>query len=242
MDPRCEALLEELYTQTQQPGLDGQMHPVDLQTRISRAQGEFLHRFTLERGAERTLEIGMAYGFSTLYLLAAHAERGKGRHTAVDPFAVSHWNGIGLAKVRASGLEGSFRFFETTSLLALPPLAQAGERFDLVYIDGDHRFDAVIVDFHLSDPLCEVGGHIVLDDMWMPSIQWATRFLVRNFAYDVVPQPIANLLVLRKREDDRRPWDHFVPFPEEEEEAPRQRAKPWRKRVKRAVRRWRGGR
>lgn len=239
MDAHCAALLDELYTKPEQPGHDGAMYAMDARTRISREQGEFLHRFALEQGAERTLEIGMAYGFSTLFLLAAHADRGNGRHTAVDPFAVRDWHGIGLAKVRASGLADSFRFFEQTSICALPPLAQAGERFDLVYIDGNHTFDAVIVDFHLSDPLCEVGGHIVLDDMWMPSIQWATRFIVRNYAYDVVPQPIGNVLVLRKREDDRRAWDHFVPFPPDDA-ASRGKRKPLRKRIKRALRELRG--
>lgn len=214
METTIPALLEDLYQGEEHLGSDGQRHRIDTKTRISRAQGEYLQQLALESGAERTLEVGMAYGFSTLFLLAAHAQRGRGLHTALDPFESRVWHGIGLKKVEQSGCERYFRFFEQTSIEALPALRRERESFDLVYIDGNHQFDAVIVDFHLSDPICKVGGHIVLDDMWMPAIQSATRFIERNLPYERVNQPIRNLLVLRKVGEDRRRWDHFVPFSE----------------------------
>jgi hypothetical protein len=52
----------------------------------------------------RTLEIGMGYGFSALFFLAAIAQNKVGRHTAVAPFQRSDWHGIGIAKVRAVGI------------------------------------------------------------------------------------------------------------------------------------------
>ena len=225
MDPEFTAWIDDLYENPEQPGSDGQLHRLDAVTRISREQGEFLYRLTVETKAERTLEVGMAYGFSTLFFLAAHRALGAGCHTAVDPFENTLWHGIGLTKVEHSGCGPSFRWLEQTSIRALPALRDAGEVFDLVYIDGDHRFDAVIMDFHLADPLCRIGGHIVLDDLWMPSIRCAARFIQQNLPYQRVEQPIQNILVLRKTAEDQRRWDHFEPFLEE-----RERRWPWRRR------------
>lgn len=46
----------------------------------------------------------------------------------------------------------------------------AAEKFDLIFIDGSHRFDDVLVDFTLAAELCPIGGSIVFDDAFMKSI------------------------------------------------------------------------
>jgi hypothetical protein len=53
---------------------------------------------------------------------------------------------------------------------------------------------------------------IAFDDMWMPSVRSAASFIVRNCHYQIVPQPVRNMLVLRKMADDDRDWRHFEPF------------------------------
>jgi len=35
---------------------------------------------------QATLEIGLAYGFSTIYFLAVLAENGNGHHSSIDPY------------------------------------------------------------------------------------------------------------------------------------------------------------
>jgi hypothetical protein len=56
------------------------------------------------------------------------------------------------------------------------------------------------------------GGIIVFDDMWMQSVSTVVDFVIRNRAYEWVPQPVENMAVLQKRRDDDRDWQHFVPF------------------------------
>jgi hypothetical protein len=64
-------VLRSMYSGQPQKGLDGQDHELRLDTRISVEEGACLYRLCRDTKAERTMEIGCAYGFSTLYFLAA---------------------------------------------------------------------------------------------------------------------------------------------------------------------------
>ena len=76
----------------------------------------------------------------------------------------------------------------------------------------NHRFDDVLVDFYLSDQVLAEGGLIAFDDMWMPSVRTVQSFILSNRKYEIVPQPVANMIVMRKLADDDREWAHFQPF------------------------------
>ena len=53
----------------------------------------------------------------------------------------------------------------TISIDAFPKLIELYEgQFDLIYIDGDHRADAVYIDAINSYTLCKIGGIIIFDD------------------------------------------------------------------------------
>jgi predicted O-methyltransferase YrrM len=54
-----------------------------------------------------------------------------------------------------------------TSHEVLMELSRAGRQFDVIYIDADHRFDAVLLDTILSWPMVRVGGCLIWDDyLW----------------------------------------------------------------------------
>ena len=163
--------------------------------------------------APATLEIGCAYGFSTVFFLAAIAKNREGGHTAIDPFQRTDWHGIGVANVRAVGGDSSFRFIEERSDRAATDLARKNASFDIIFIDGNHRFDDALVDFYLYAPLCKADGLIILDDMWMNSLQTAASFIRSNRTDFVeVPTALQRICVFRRTGDDLRPWDHFRPF------------------------------
>ncbi len=50
-------------------------------------------------------------------------------------------------------------------------LQKAGQRFDLVYIDGSHKRDQVMIDTLLAWPMLNVGGLIIWDDYNWPKGQ-----------------------------------------------------------------------
>jgi predicted O-methyltransferase YrrM len=164
---------------------DDRGNKFDIRSGIKYSEGIALYELIRKRSARETLEIGMAYGLSTLFMCQALSDNGGGRHTAVDP-RQDEWHSIGLANIRRAGLEDFFRFFPAPSDLVLSRLVTEGERFDLVFIDGKHLFDYVLVDFYYSDKLIRPGGCIVLHDYWIPAVRKALAFVLANRRFKVV--------------------------------------------------------
>jgi predicted O-methyltransferase YrrM len=206
-------VLGSIYGGEPQSGQDGLQYEVDRVTRISIQAGLDLYHACRAMKAQLTMEIGCAYGFSTLYFLAAHATRSAAAHVAIDPWENSTWHGIGVENVKKTGMQGKFRLIEEPSVVGIPMLMGDGTLFDVIFIDGNHRFDDVLVDFTLSARVCKQGGLIILDDMWMPSIRKAVSFVQRNRTdFEEVSMVEENLCAFRKIGEDKRSWTHFEDF------------------------------
>jgi predicted O-methyltransferase YrrM len=209
----ADDLLDSMYAGEPQLGIDGRHHAIDESTRISREQGAVLAGIHRLVGPDLSIEIGLAYGFSTVFFLAAIRDGGGGRHLAIDPYQRGLWHGIGLTRATLLGMEDRFECLEKPSRLALPELAAAGRRAQLVYIDGDHKFDSALLDFLLADAICDIDGCVIFDDMWLPSIRKAVRFIEANRPdYALLDSPLPNIALFRKTSDDRRDWRHYVEF------------------------------
>jgi predicted O-methyltransferase YrrM len=228
------SLLGSMYRGEPQVGADGHRHALDGLTRIAPAEGMWLYDLCRRLKPEKSLEIGLAYGFSTLFLLAAISANGSGEHVAVDPCQPDRWNGIGAQWARILGMEHAFRFISETSVQALPALAGNGEAFDLIFVDGSHFFDSALVDFVLASEVCRPGGYIILDDLWLPPIRKVVAFVRANrLDFTEVETPmhrlwsrwsarapgrvinevaLANVAVFRKTGTDNRAWSHYVDF------------------------------
>ena len=204
----AQAILNDMYTLPEIDGADGPV-AINRITRVDRTKGAELHRLVKESGAAKSLEVGLAYGFSTIWILDALAEGGS--HTAIDPFQFTSWGGVGVTQARR--LPGkNFTFLEDYSIHALSDFIRAREKFQFIFIDGAHRFDDVLVDFYLADQVLEVGGTLVFDDTWMASIRTVLSFVLSNRAYQVIPQRSGRMAAVRKLRADDRHWRHFRPF------------------------------
>jgi hypothetical protein len=110
-------------------------------------------------------------------------------------------------------MSDSFRFIEEKSISALVHLADRGKMFEVIFIDGNHRFDDAFVDFKLSAELCPMGGCIILDDMWMPAIRKAVAFIRSNRKdFEELKTPVSNIAAFRRIGEDARPWYHSEEF------------------------------
>jgi predicted O-methyltransferase YrrM len=214
MFERTKKKLESMYRKDPQPGPDGTTCTLDGITRISPEQGLFMADLHRQLAPSTSLEVGMAYGFSTLFFEDAMHEHGYGHHIAIDPFEFTTWKGVGHQAVQDLGFGARFTLVQKTSVAALTELHAAGLRPELVFIDGDHRFDGALVDFYCVDKMLPVGGVALFDDMWMPSIQKLAAFIRASFedSYEEVASPVRNVFVIQKKADDQRPWDHFASF------------------------------
>ena len=165
-------IIDSIYATGECVSPDGTGHSV-FPTAIKRAEGEALYRLTRDLDARQTLEVGMAWGLSSLFFCQAHQDAGHAlpAHTAVDPFQVQGFHSMALHNLAAAGLREGVTFVGESSHTALPRLVSEGKRYDLIFIDGCHLFDGALVDFFFSDQLLPVGGHLVFDDLWMPAVR-----------------------------------------------------------------------
>ena len=122
-----------------------------LNSAIQPAEGELIHRAISETDVEKTIEVGCAYGLSSLFICGALANWPNPHHVIIDSFQTSAYNGQGLANLRSAGVS-FFELIEKPSELALPALLEQGAEFDFALIDGFHTFDHTLLGFFLSQP------------------------------------------------------------------------------------------
>lgn len=161
-------------------GLSSQLH--------SETSGEAccaMHQFLKENPPECAIEIGMAYGFSSLAILTALEENNRGRLISVDPYppGFDHVRQSALLAIDNAGLSHRHAHVHAESELALPRLFNEGVRPDFVYIDRYHGFDHAFVDFFFADKLLPVGGTITFDDSRWRSVPRVIRDLLKHGHY-----------------------------------------------------------
>lgn len=149
-------------------------------------EGKVLQAIVRRVRPERSLEIGFAYGVSTLYICDELSRLGHSvHHIVMDPFQSTQWRGIGLRNVREAGFGHIVDFREEYSEIALPKLVADGVTIDFALIDGWHTFDQVMVEFYYINRLLRVGGVVAFDDADRRSVNRAVRHALTYPAYRV---------------------------------------------------------
>jgi predicted O-methyltransferase YrrM len=220
--------IESVYRSGTVTDSTGNIHHI-LPSAVPPEEGETLRELVVAEQASATLEVGLAYGLSTLFICEGLLANGPtGKHVAIDPLEGILFQDAGLATLDAAGVASMVEFLREPSDLALPRLLGSERHFDLVFIDGAHHFDNAFVDCFYSVKLLRPGGVLVVDDVWMPAIDLIVRYLVTNFGCRRIrhvpasstaaphqPGAGARLAILRtpgQGELPERPWDSFVPF------------------------------
>ena len=180
----------------------------DKTTPVKASEAAFIYEWIRQHGLRRTLEVGFGYARSAAYIMSATG----GPHIAMDPFQASY-NHLGLKNAERLGLTPRLDFRHDYSHNVLPQLVKENRRFDFIFIDGDHKYDGILVDFYYSDLLLDHGGYVLLHDTWMRSTQLVTAFIRRNKRnYRYVKTPLRNLALFQKQGEDTRTWMHFREF------------------------------
>ncbi len=235
------SVLDKIYTNNQVEDTQGNSINI-FPVATPKIVGEFLYEYIQNYNCQHTLEIGMAYGLSTVAICQAHADKGSGSHISIDPYQNKTWKSIGLLNVQRAGLSERVRLLEGSSATALPQLVAEAQKIDFAFIDGSHLFDYTLLEFFYIDLLLETEGLIVFDDLWMPSIRKTVSFVLENRAYKLLPlkaksnwqQQIGrvgtriiqtqlkwesglkwareNICIIQKQNDDRRKWNFYRNF------------------------------
>jgi predicted O-methyltransferase YrrM len=182
----------ETILDTQQISDGGQSLPLrhpdfpNLAVAIDRAEGALLQRVIADVQPRTSLEIGCAYGVSTLFICEALASLAHpSRHIVLDPFQSTQWRGIGIKNAHAAGYGPLIDFREEYSELALPQLVRDGTRLEFALVDGWHTYDQVMVEFYYLNRMLQVGGVIVFDDADRRSVNRVVRHALAYPAYRV---------------------------------------------------------
>jgi predicted O-methyltransferase YrrM len=165
---------------------DGSTIPLDYG--ISEHEGVTLQRLMREVRPRVTLEIGFAYGISTLFICEALREVGGERHIVIDPGPLDGWLDVGLFNTERAGYASMLEFRNESSHRALPALEREGCHVQLAVIDGWHTFDYTFVDFFYVDRILDVGGIVMFDDTeHYPAVRKVARYVAIHRRY--VPLP-----------------------------------------------------
>jgi predicted O-methyltransferase YrrM len=153
---------------------------------ISEPEGELLAQEIRKLRPRVSLEVGLAYGTSALFICDALAEVGALKHYIIDPNQSTEWRSIGIENLRRAGHGKLVELREEMSHVVLPELLHDGLRLDFVFHDGWHVFDQTLSDFVYIDKMLRVGGLLAFDDTTWPSMRKVLRYIVTNRNYSVV--------------------------------------------------------
>jgi predicted O-methyltransferase YrrM len=197
---------------------DGSVHRL-FPVAASAAEGTALRDWVIGENAARTIEIGLGYGVSALFVCEGLKSAGHDEptHVAIDPYQESRFANLGLQVLEEAGVADLVTHHAEESQIVLPRLLDAHDRFDLAFVDGNHRFDWAFVDLFYLGRLVRPGGVIFVDDYQLPAIARATSFFLanRNWTLESVSpeDDVHQWAVLRTPvEPDSRPFTHFVDF------------------------------
>jgi hypothetical protein len=117
---------------------------------------------------DRTVETGC--GASTVVFAASGTT-----HTAISPDGREHE--LVREYCRSIGVDdGGVTYVEASSADVLPEMF-SGRPLDFAFIDGAHSFPYPIIDWHYITCALKVGGKVLLDDIPIPAIAPAFRFM-----------------------------------------------------------------
>jgi predicted O-methyltransferase YrrM len=176
---KTQLILDQIYNTNKVYDIQGKEY--SLNSNIDREEGEFIGKLIRDNLFDKTVEIGCAYGISSLYICNA-LHPNASNHIIIDPYQSTDWNNIGIDQLNSAGFN-NFKLIEKRSEVALPCLLELGTKFNFAFVDGWHTFDHTLIDMFYLNQMLEVGGMIVIDDVGMKGVKKAVNYFLNYPAY-----------------------------------------------------------
>ena len=179
---------------------------------VPKESQNYLKQTIRDNKCKNILEIGMADGFSSVAILEELGD--DGHLTSIDPYQSTYWSNNGVNNIKNNNLEKNHTLIEDFNYLALPELLKQNKKYDLIFIDGSHIFDCVILDNFYCDMLLKTGGILINDDWWMEAVKKAYWYVKNNYPhYKVIDTPHRFAPVLKKTKPrEYLGWDYHKDF------------------------------
>jgi predicted O-methyltransferase YrrM len=166
---------------------DAKGNRIELHSNITEREGAFITGvIRADPAIKKSLEVGCAYGLSSLFICSALTGREGVRHTILDPNQMTQWKGVGVENLRRAGID-FYTLIQDFSQFALPRLAEAEAGiYDLILVDGYHTFDHTLMDMFFADILLRSGGYLIVDDTNFLPVRRAVAYFNKYAGYEIV--------------------------------------------------------
>lgn len=153
-------------------------------TIVSRETGRFLSVMVHMMQANRILEIGTGYGYSTLWMALAQPPMGK--IWTIDPD--KQRTEIALSYFQRAGEDDYITIFNQEALELLENFQQ--RNLDIVFIDADREHYRAYLD--LVVPMLKLSGIVVVDDCLIGGLEEFNEYFLARPDLDATILPIGD--------------------------------------------------
>jgi predicted O-methyltransferase YrrM len=178
---------------------------------IKDVEGTFLSNVIKKNNFIKCLEVGMAFGVSSLYILSS---QDNVELISIDPYQKSQWQYYGIKLLKNFNLDKRHKLMLEKDYVGLPKLLDkyGPNYFDLIFIDGFHTFDYTLLDFFYADLLLKINGIIIVDDALHKGVSKCIKYIDENYKqYKKIESPITVAAYLKNHED-KREWNFHRDF------------------------------
>ncbi|HTU71258.1 MAG TPA: O-methyltransferase [Candidatus Baltobacteraceae bacterium] len=175
-------------------GLHPEQHPLLLELQqhgrkdgvpiVSRETGRFLSVMVHMMQANRILEIGTGYGYSTLWMALAQPQ--LGRIWTIDPD--SERTSVALSYFQRAGEDDYITIFNQDTLELMNSFQV--RNLDIVFIDADREHYREYLE--LAIPMLKLSGIVVIDDCLVGGLDEFNAYFLSHPALDATILPIGN--------------------------------------------------
>ena len=181
------------------------------------SQVALIAHLTAQAPGQLSIDIGFGMGTSATAIMAAKRATGTTtfEHIVFDPWGLNEGRGGVVEDYINNEFGANYRRVRKLSQIGMAQLydERGPECAGLIFIDGGHTLENVMIDFHLSDMVCAVGGYIIFDDALFPAIETVVSYISKNRKnYDLSYLPKSNTAVLKKISSEAPNWDSYNPF------------------------------
>jgi predicted O-methyltransferase YrrM len=139
----------------------------------------YIHKYKLNNSKINVLELGLAYGTSSIVILNKLINyKGSISYDVVDPNQSKQWNNIGINHIfyylkLKKNKNIKINLYEDYSQNILKKFKK---KYDIIFIDGSHDENIVIQDFINSDKLLKKDG--IMDDIQHTGVKNALQIFL----------------------------------------------------------------
>lgn len=155
-----------------------------LHSHTSLDQCLFIQKMFDEVKPQRTLEVGLAYGISSLFILEKHKQYGSQNqaHLIIEPYP---WGNTAIHNFQKAGVLQFAKIINQLSDEVLPALYLNKHSIQMAYLDTTKLFDVVLQDFYFIDKILDINGIIIIDDCDTTGINLVARFILGLENYEI---------------------------------------------------------